>query len=87
MDGLTAIVYPSLGNFLAADVTNSGFEAEAVVRRTLEAGFVIRSGAYTSTKFGERFIRVTTTVPTDHIQRFCNAFPSVLTRHPSSAHG
>jgi aspartate/methionine/tyrosine aminotransferase len=87
VDGMRTLVYPSMGNFLAADVTGMGIEAEAVVRRTLEAGFVIRSGAYTSENFGERFIRVTTTVPTDHIERFCRAFPQALNRDSSIAQG
>jgi aspartate/methionine/tyrosine aminotransferase len=87
VDGMTTLVYPSMGNFLAADVTGTGLEAEAVVRRTLDAGFVIRSGAYTSEKFGERFIRVTTTVPTDHVERFCRAFPRALGRTDSIAQG
>ena len=78
--GLKALVFPSMGNFVAADVTTTGFPAEEVVRRTLDAGFVIRSGEYTSERFGQRFIRVTTTVPTDHVDQFCRAFPAALGR-------
>ena len=83
VDGVNTIVHPSMGNFLAADVTGTSLDAEAVVRAVLRAGFVIRTGAYTSEKFGERFIRVTTTVPTDHISRFCDAFPRALDQSSS----
>jgi aspartate/methionine/tyrosine aminotransferase len=76
--GLRSLVYPSMGNFLAVDVTETGSRAEDIVRSTLEAGFVIRSGAYTSQEFGERFVRVTTTVPTENVERFCKAFPAAV---------
>ncbi len=76
--GLKTVALPSMGNFLAADVTGTGCDAEEVVRRTLSAGFVIRSGVYTSQRFGNSFIRVTTTVPTEHIEKFCQAFPVAI---------
>lgn len=78
--GLKTLVFPSMGNFLAADTTATGLSAEEVVRRTLDAGFVIRSGGYTSERFGHMFVRVTTTVPTDHVDRFCKAFPTAVAR-------
>jgi aspartate/methionine/tyrosine aminotransferase len=76
--GFRTLVFPSSGNFLAVDVTGSGLDAEEVVRRTLQCGYVIRSGAYTSPKFGTFFIRVTTTVPSEHVEKFCAAIPGVL---------
>ncbi len=78
--GLKPLVFPSMGNFLAADVTGTGLSAEDIVRRTLDAGFVIRSGAYTSRRFGQMFVRVTTTVPTEHVERFFTAFPYAVAR-------
>lgn len=80
VDGLQTLIYPSMGNFVAVDVTGTGVGAEDIVRSTLDAGFVVRSGAYTSQQFGERFIRVTTTVPGEHVERFCRAFPSAVRR-------
>ena len=76
--GLKTVALPSMGNFLAADVLGTGCDAEEVVRRTLNAGFVIRSGGYTSRRFGNSFIRVTTTIPTEHIEKFCEAFPVAI---------
>jgi aspartate/methionine/tyrosine aminotransferase len=78
MTGFKVLVYPSFGNFLAVDVTGSGLTAEEVVRRTLQTGFVIRSGVYTSPRFGDAFVRVTTTIPHQDIEKFCEAFPTVL---------
>jgi aspartate/methionine/tyrosine aminotransferase len=76
--GFKALVYPSCGNFLAVDVTGSGLTAEEVVASTLQTGFVIRSGAYTSPRFGNAFVRITTTIPTVHIEKFCKTFPQVF---------
>ena len=78
LEGLTAIAYPAAGNFLAIDVAGAGLDAEDVVRETLESGIVIRSGGYTSQRFGSRFVRVTTTVPPAHIERFCAVFPDAV---------
>jgi aspartate/methionine/tyrosine aminotransferase len=77
--GLEVIVYPSSGNFLALDVTGTGLDAEAFVRKVLDAGFVIRSGGYTSPRFGNRFVRVTTTVSVSDMTRFCSTLPSLFT--------
>lgn len=76
--GLEVLVYPSSGNFLALDVTGTGLDAEAFVRKVLDTGFVIRSGAYTSPRFGNRFVRVTTTVPPSDMTRFCSTLPPLF---------
>jgi aspartate/methionine/tyrosine aminotransferase len=85
--GVSTLVYPSFGNFLAADVGGAGIDAEQVVRVALGAGFVIRSGAYTSRAFGNQFIRVTTTVPMDDVVRFCAEFPAAMARQAPSSDG
>lgn len=78
--GLRTIVHPCSGNFLAIDVTESGRDAETVVKAAMSAGFVIRSGGYTSKQFGNQFVRVTTTVPTEDMTKFCEAFPEAMKR-------
>ena len=78
LDGLHVLVSPSNGNFLAVDVTNSGCGPEAIVDALLDENIVIRSGAYTTTRYKDRFIRITTTVPTAQIERFCEVFPRVV---------
>jgi len=78
VSGLRALVYPSSGNFIAVDVTGTGHSAEDVVNMALTGGFVIRSGGYTSPRFGNRFVRITTTVPVEDMKRFCEALPVLL---------
>jgi len=78
IEGLKPIVDPAAGNFLAIDVTGTGVGAEAIVKAVLDRGIVIRSGGYTSDGFGDRFVRVTATVPAEHIERFCGIFPDAV---------
>jgi len=76
--GARALVPSDGGNFVAIDVAGTGRTAEQVVASALQDGFVVRSGAYTSPRFGDRFLRVTTTVPTAAIEKFCAALPGIL---------
>ena len=78
LKGAKALVPDAGGNFLAVDVTGTGRTAEQVVASALQHGFVLRSGLYTSPNFGDRFLRLTTTVPTDAVERLCAALPDIL---------
>jgi aspartate/methionine/tyrosine aminotransferase len=78
--GLKTVVRPSNGNFMAVDVDGTGCDAEQVVRGLLEVGFVVRSGAYTSPKFGKKFVRITTSIPPDEVLQFCKALPDSIAR-------
>lgn len=75
---LEPLVVPSHGNFLAVDTTATGRGAEDFVEAMLANGIVLRSGHYTSETFGDRFVRITTTVPAAHADRFCAALPRAL---------
>jgi aspartate aminotransferase len=77
---LKTIVQPSSGNFIAVDVTGTGASSEQVVRSLLDAGFVIRSGDYTSARFGDKFVRITTSIPQADVDRFCEALPTSIER-------
>lgn len=77
---LKTIVQPSGGNFLAVDVSGTGADAEQVVRSLLSAGFVVRSGDYTSPRFGAQFVRITTSIPENDVERFCAALPQSIDR-------
>ena len=78
--GLSTVVRPSSGNFLAIDVAGTGYDSEQIVRVLLDAGFVVRSGTYTSARFGNRFVRITTSIPEDEVSQFCVALPRAIER-------
>jgi aspartate/methionine/tyrosine aminotransferase len=74
--GLGDVVVPgSHGNFLAVDVSGSGLLADDVCERLLdEANVFIRPGTYQSPRFGERFVKISTSVPTEWVERFADAW-------------
>jgi aspartate/methionine/tyrosine aminotransferase len=68
------LVEPSQGNFLAVDVSGRGWTADRVCAALLERDVFIRSGSYQSPAFGERFVKVSTSVPTVWAERFAAAW-------------
>ena len=88
LEGIRVLIYPSSGNFLSVDVTGTGHSAAEFVSAVLDGGFVIRSGGYTSPRFGDEFVRITTTVPPSDIDLLCEAMPRIvagLQREPIDA--
>jgi aspartate/methionine/tyrosine aminotransferase len=70
----TVLVAPSHGNFVAVDVAASGWHAEAVCEALLAQDVFIRPGTYQSPAFGERFVKVSTSVPVAWAERFADAW-------------
>jgi aspartate/methionine/tyrosine aminotransferase len=68
------LVEPSHGNFLAIDVSGPGWTADRVCAALLERDVFIRSGTYQSPAFGDRFVKVSTSVPTAWAERFAAAW-------------
>ncbi|CAN5329669.1 pyridoxal phosphate-dependent aminotransferase [soil metagenome] len=70
----SVLVSPSQGNFLAVDITASGWSADALCASMLEDGVFIRPGTYQSPLFGERFVKVSTSVPPAWVERFAESW-------------
>ncbi|GLY30965.1 pyridoxal phosphate-dependent aminotransferase [Kineosporia sp. NBRC 101731] len=68
------LVWPSHGNFLAVDVSGSGWSADGLCEAMLEQDIFIRPGTYQSPGFGERFVKISTSVPTAWVRRFAAAW-------------
>ncbi|WP_197374340.1 pyridoxal phosphate-dependent aminotransferase [Mycolicibacterium baixiangningiae] len=72
------VVTPSQGNFLAIDLEGSRWGSEALCQHLLrDSGVFIRPGTYQSPAFGERFVKVSTSVPPDWADRFCAAWQAL----------
>jgi len=78
------VVEPSHGNFLAVDVSQTGMHSEAVCDALLAEGIFIRPGTYQSPRFGERFVKISTSVPTEWVDRFAEAW-TALAQTPAVA--
>ena len=68
------VVRPSQGNFLAVDIGGDRRTADQVCAALLERDVFIRSGTYQSPAFGQRFVKVSTSVPTAWAERFAAAW-------------
>jgi aspartate/methionine/tyrosine aminotransferase len=79
VDGAFLPVFPSRGNMFCIDLSGAGVSPDAVEERLLFDHKVhVRAGGYLSRRFGERFVRLSFSVPEEQCRRFCEAFPAVV---------
>uniref|UniRef100_UPI003100E79C pyridoxal phosphate-dependent aminotransferase n=1 Tax=Neorhizobium sp. EC2-8 TaxID=3129230 RepID=UPI003100E79C len=76
--GITVPVQPSHGNFLVLETAATGVSPEAIVEAARREGVMIRQGRYHTARFGDWFIKVSTSVPTAWAERFCEGLPSYI---------
>jgi aspartate/methionine/tyrosine aminotransferase len=70
--GLRMPVYPSNGNFVVIDVSDAGIAPEALVETFQRRNIMIRQGGYHTDRFASHFVKVSTTVPVEWMQEFCD---------------
>jgi aspartate/methionine/tyrosine aminotransferase len=80
IDGLELLVWPSFANFLCIGTKTSGITPEQIVEAFRQKGVMIRQGKYHTARFGGGFIKVSTTVPEEWTQRFCDLLPEMMTK-------
>jgi histidinol-phosphate aminotransferase len=73
--GLAVPVYPSHGNFLV--VETGDIRPEALVEAAARQGFMIRQGSYHTARFGHRFVKISTSIPTEWATDFAAALPGL----------
>ncbi|WP_422097619.1 pyridoxal phosphate-dependent aminotransferase [Variovorax sp.] len=78
--GFSVPVYPSQANLLIVETVEAGLRPEALVAAYQEKGVMIRQGAYHTKRFGDRFVKVSLTVPEAWADRFCELLPSMAER-------
>ncbi len=83
--GLDIAVYPSNGNFMAIDVSGTSVIPERLCEHYLQRNILIRQGSYHTTRFGGRFIKVSTTVPAGWVAEFCNQLGEAIEHCRSQA--
>ncbi|MBL8571334.1 MAG: pyridoxal phosphate-dependent aminotransferase [Phreatobacter sp.] len=76
--GLLMPVYPSNGNFIVLECQKAGVKPEALVAAYQKHDIMIRQGAYHTPNFGDRFIKVSTSVPTAWVQEFVDLLPTLV---------
>jgi histidinol-phosphate/aromatic aminotransferase/cobyric acid decarboxylase-like protein len=76
--GLSMPIYPSNGNFVIIECAELGLRPEALAAVYAQRGIMIRQGSYHTPRFGSRFVKVSTTVPTEWIDAFCRELPDAI---------
>lgn len=77
VEGLALPVFPSHGNFLVLETIGAGIRPEALVECYRRRGIMIRQGTYHTARFGDRFVKVSTSVPGPWVERFCDLLPAL----------
>ncbi|PTB18784.1 aspartate aminotransferase [Trinickia symbiotica] len=80
IEGLAIPVFPSNANLLVIETIDAGVNPEALVAAYQEKGVMIRQGTYHTKRFGERFVKVSLTVPELWADRFCDLLPVMVER-------
>lgn len=80
VEGLSMPVYPSNGNFIVVECSASGVQPEALAAAYGERGIMIRQGAYHTPNFGDRFVKVSTSVPQVWVEEFLELLPAMMER-------
>ena len=78
INGLFMPVYPSGGNFVIIDTSDAGISPETLCDLYLKRNILIRHAGYHTERFADRFVKVGTTVPTEHAALFCAALPEIV---------
>lgn len=78
LPGFRLPVYPSNGNFLVVETVEAGVRPEALCAVMARHGIMIRQGSYHTKTFGDRFIKISVTVPTEWVEDFCRLLPEAV---------
>ncbi len=78
VDGVFLPVYPSDANMMAIDVSGTGINPKKLSNYLFKRKIFAREGEYTSELFGDRYLRVSFSIPTEQIKVFCVEFPKAI---------
>jgi histidinol-phosphate/aromatic aminotransferase/cobyric acid decarboxylase-like protein len=84
VEGLSLPIDPSHSNFFVLETVAAGVRPEALVECYRRQGIMIRQGTYHTQRFGDRFVKVSTSVPSLWVEKFCALLPEMGHRHASS---
>ena len=76
--GLRVPVTPSNGNFLVIECVEAGVRPEAICAALSQHDVMVRQGTYHTKTFGDRFIKVSVSTPTEWVEEFCALLPQAI---------
>ena len=78
--GFEIPIYPSNGNFIIIEIEDEEITPEAICSCYAEHKILVRQGSYHTKKFGNKFVKVSLSVPKEWADEFINLFPSIITK-------
>ena len=78
VDGIFLPVYPSDANMMVIDVYETGINPKDLSNYLIKKGLFTREGEYTSDEYGDRYLRISFSIPTEEIEVFCEEFPKAI---------
>lgn len=72
-------IYPAQASMFVIDLLDTGIRPIDIMSHLLEKyNIFTREGSYTSKRFGHRYLRVSFSIPTKHVEKFAEAFPKAM---------
>ena len=78
IEGVFLPVYPSQANMMVIDLSGAGIDPKVMSNYLVEKKLFTREGEYTSEEFGDRYLRISFSIPTEEIKIFCEEFPKAV---------
>lgn len=78
VDGVYLPVYPVDANMMVIDLTGAGIKAKDMSNYLLKKDIFTREGNYTSKLYGDNYLRISFSIPTDEVKVFCEEFPKAV---------
>ena len=78
LEGVFLPVYPSDANMMVIDLSGAGINPKEMSNYLIEKKLFTREGEYTSEDFGDRYLRISFSIPTEEIKVFCEEFPKAV---------
>jgi len=71
-------VYPSNANMMAIDIYKTGVSPDDLTESLLKRKIFVRQGSYTSRFYGNRYIRLSFSIPKEQVKIFAENFTDLM---------
>jgi len=78
VEGSFIPVYPSNANMMAIDIYNTGVSPDDLTECLLKRKIFVRQGSYTSRFYGDRYIRLSFSIPKEQVEVFAENFIDLM---------
>ena len=78
--GFEIPIYPSNGNFVIIEIDDEEITPEAISICYAEHKILVRQGSYHTKKLGNKFVKVSLSVPKEWVYTFIKLFPSIIAK-------